>query len=96
MAKAKAEIFECLEEMGCQYRTKHGGIVTIGYGDLTIDADVATMYVVKGPKKILKFGWKEVYEDLPPAASPKELEAAEFKKSAAKNVKYKEKMDEEG
>lgn len=94
MAKKKASVFEATDDYGGQYRTKYGGIVTIAQGERTIDADVETMYVIQNGKKVLKFGWIEVFEGAPePALSIQEREALELADAAAKNVKLKEKVD---
>ncbi len=94
MAKRRAEVFRAIEEFGGQYRTKQGGIVTIPQDVVTIDADVDSMYAVKGDKMLLKFGWEEVFENLPKALSADELKAQELIDAGKKNVAYKAKADE--
>ncbi len=97
MAKSKPRAFRAIEEFGGQYRTIHGGIVTIGPGDVTVEADVDSMYVEKGGKLLLKFGWEPVDSDLPEASplTAEEIKAVELIKASERNLKLKEKSDGE-
>jgi len=91
--------FKCVDMIGGQYVREDGMIITCNPQDLIVDADEEQMYLprAKGStiKKVLRFGFEEVNNYLPPATplDVKLEESKRLKALAKENAELKKKLE---